>query len=210
MQVLIALHCPYNAATPVLDTLSRLLLLPYAVLAALPIQDSLQRPAGTTSCLLQLAMNCSSHHTASTCAAAACRLAIAMKPSEARKLLVTAAARQHVRAVSKLAASSGCVQHMNAQTVETVLQELLAVALTQRTCGHGQGDEVLAVLNLPAAAELDEAAISRLHTALCRTVRCNGCRIRRGARVGALLHLPNAQQLRREHTRCTRARARQQ
>jgi hypothetical protein len=55
-------------------------------------------PAATAACLRQLAMNCSSHATA---AAAAYQLP-PMKPSQARKLVVTAAARQHAQVVVHL------------------------------------------------------------------------------------------------------------
>jgi hypothetical protein len=103
--------------------------------------------------MLQLAMKCSSHGVA---VEAARRLPQQLEVKEARTLLSTAAARQHVEAVLVMISQQAVQEHIDAVTLE----ELLAHLCSSDSC-------VEALLKLRAAAELqDQAALRLLNAAV--------------------------------------------
>jgi hypothetical protein len=98
--------------------------------------------------VLQLAMNCSKPSTA---AAAASRMPALLQPDVVRRLLVTAATRQHTAAVHHMVALPAMQQHLNAATLEAMLLQLL------------RHDGCINVLcQLPVAAELSTDAVTQL------------------------------------------------
>ncbi|KAF6258854.1 hypothetical protein COO60DRAFT_1075045 [Scenedesmus sp. NREL 46B-D3] len=102
-------------------------------------------PDGDAAALLQLAMNCSNPATA---AAAASHLPEELEAGAARRLLLTAAARQHTEAVQQMTDLPFMQQHIDADTLEAVLRQLLA-----------QGDCVQQLCRLPAAVQLSSEAV---------------------------------------------------
>uniref|UniRef100_A0A383VCX7 Uncharacterized protein n=1 Tax=Tetradesmus obliquus TaxID=3088 RepID=A0A383VCX7_TETOB len=94
----------------------------------------IRMPADEAAALLQLALNCSNPATAiaaalhvpATAAAAARRMPALLVPSVARKLLLTAATRHHTAAVLHMVGLASMQQHINADTREAMLAQLLA------------------------------------------------------------------------------------
>uniref|UniRef100_A0A383VP62 Uncharacterized protein n=1 Tax=Tetradesmus obliquus TaxID=3088 RepID=A0A383VP62_TETOB len=87
------------------------------------------QPHLTTPDLLQLAMNCIFLSTAAAAGVAARSLPADLEPQLLRKLLSTVARRQHANAASYMLGLRLVQQHMNAPTLEVLLQMLIAVAL---------------------------------------------------------------------------------
>jgi hypothetical protein len=88
-----------------------------------------EAPAGAAVAgLLQLAMNSSSNTAAQ---AAAYHIPAQLEPAVARKLLTTAALRQHVSAVQHMAGLAVVQQHIDATALQSCLQELLAPSSLQ-------------------------------------------------------------------------------
>jgi hypothetical protein len=93
-------------------------------------------------------MNCSNPGTAE---AAAYRIPDQIEPAAARKLLLTAAARQHTAAVQHMIGLPVLQQHVDADTLEATLTLLLgSLATMQQLCV------------LPAAGQLSSEAVVRL------------------------------------------------
>jgi hypothetical protein len=82
-------------------------------------------PEEDATALLQLAMNCSNPSTAT---AAAHRLPEQLEAAAARKLLLTAAARHHTAAVEHMIYLPVTGQHIDADTVEGMMTQLLPQA----------------------------------------------------------------------------------
>jgi hypothetical protein len=93
-------------------------------------------------------MNCSNP---STVKAAAHQLPEQLDASAARKLLLTAAARQHTVAVQQMIGLPVAVQHIDATTLEGMIAQLLP---------HAGCLELLCAM--PAAAQLSSEAAARL------------------------------------------------
>jgi hypothetical protein len=135
---------------------TRLLLL---LLPPLQMQDTIWLPAEGCTPLLQLAINCSSARTAN--AAAVCLPTLEclgpelLQPTVARKLLVTAATRQHTAALMCMAELPIMRQQIDAATLEAVIRQLLK---------HEQCVEALCAL--PAAAQLSSDTIAGLLVAV--------------------------------------------
>jgi hypothetical protein len=120
-------------------------------------------------------MNCSSPATA---AAAARRLPENFTPEVARKLLLTAATRQHTEVLEMMIKLPAVQQHIDVPTLEPVLQLLIAKAKA--------GCAVL-LLELPAAAQLPSDAVCRL----LQIAALQGA----GHVAAQLCRLPGAQQM---------------
>jgi hypothetical protein len=75
----------------------------------------------------------------------------------ARKLLLTAATRQHTAAMQRMLKLHYMRQHVDAATLEAVLKALLATILC-----HQDHDFVVQLCNLPAAAMLTLQAVTAL------------------------------------------------
>jgi hypothetical protein len=118
-----------------------------------------QLPAGVTMAeLLQLAMNSSSHAVAE---AVAHHVPAELEPETVRRLLVTAAARRHDRAVQHLTNLAVVTQQLDTPTIVSTLQELVAAASQQTS----QSEWLLCierVCALDAAAQLGSAAVAQL------------------------------------------------
>uniref|UniRef100_A0A383VKT1 Uncharacterized protein n=1 Tax=Tetradesmus obliquus TaxID=3088 RepID=A0A383VKT1_TETOB len=124
-------------------------------------------PAADAPALLQLAMNCSNwvpataaaqRVTAKAAAATTRGMTALLQPDVARKLLLTAAARQHTVAVHHMVNLEVMQQHINEDTLEGMLVHLLR----QHGC-------VEVLLQLPAAAQLSTDAVLRLLLAAVKT-----------------------------------------
>jgi hypothetical protein len=97
------------------------------------LQDLNALSAETAGTVLQLAMNCSKPSTAAAAAysiadataAAARSLPAILQPAVARRLLLTAATRQHTEAVQQMVALPLLQQHLDAATLEEMLRQLL-------------------------------------------------------------------------------------
>ncbi|KAF6251406.1 hypothetical protein COO60DRAFT_1560445 [Scenedesmus sp. NREL 46B-D3] len=114
----------------------------------------IELPAEDGGALLQLALNCSNPDTAT---AAARRMPALLEPGVARSLLLTAATRQHSKAVKHMVGLAVVQQHMHAELLETVLSELL------ESCQNCRGMLCLyALCELPAAATLSSDAAMKL------------------------------------------------
>jgi hypothetical protein len=109
--------------------------------------------------VLQLAMNCSTSSTAAVAASripycadsAAYRMPEILQPAVARRLLLTAATRQHTEAVCGMVALPVMQQHLDAATLEVMPRQLL------------RHDWCIRLLcQLPVAAELSTDAVTRL------------------------------------------------
>jgi hypothetical protein len=162
-------------------------------------------PAG----LLQLEVN--SHSQDVAAAVVASLLPAQLGPEEARKLLLTAAVRQHDGIVSSLMQHPGVVQHIDAATVEAAVSKLLAWRVEAARDGLLQY-MLAAVCSMPASSQLGADALERLlHSAI-------GLEMHSSAVVFKLIQLPAAQQLssstvaaclqvsvRQGNTDCTRA-----
>jgi hypothetical protein len=96
--------------------------------------------AGHTAALLQLALNCSNSATAE---AGVRHLPEQLEAGAARKLLLTAAARQHTGSVRSMLSLPGMQQHIDADTLMTMLVQLLP-----------HSDCVLCLSMLPAGQQL--------------------------------------------------------
>jgi hypothetical protein len=154
-----------------------------AAAAVFAAQARARLPRGGAADLLQLALNCSSTaaagtavgHLPATAAAAARRLPELLEPDVARRLLVTAATRQHTAAVENMVTLAYMQQPIDAGTLEAMLVGLLE---------HNACLSVL--IRLPAAAQLSsEDVIRLLLTAAAREAVLSVCVLRR---------LPAAQQ----------------
>uniref|UniRef100_A0A383V733 Uncharacterized protein n=1 Tax=Tetradesmus obliquus TaxID=3088 RepID=A0A383V733_TETOB len=108
------------------------------------VEGPLKLPPEHTASLLQLAMNCSRPETA---AAAARRLPGALEPEFARKLLVTAATRQHAEVVQGMMQRAAVLQHVDAPTLEPVLCGMIK--------DGGHAGFVSTLCDLPAAAQFE-------------------------------------------------------
>jgi hypothetical protein len=82
----------------------------------------------TVTGLLQLAMNSSSHTAVE---AAACHIPAQLEPEAARKLLTTAALRQHFSTVQHVAGLAVMRRHADAATLQSVLMDLVTRASTR-------------------------------------------------------------------------------
>jgi hypothetical protein len=89
---------------------------------------------------------------AAEAAAAALKFPAAHVPDVARKLLLTAATRGHAAAVQTLASCTIVQQHLDARTVEVVLEQLF----------KGFYFWFLRMCEVPLASQLDSAAVARL------------------------------------------------
>jgi hypothetical protein len=170
----------------------RLLLhLPYPV-----VQDHVGLPAEGGEALLQLAVNCSDPDTAAAAAAripvtveaAARRLPALLQPEVARKLLITAATRQHIAALQHLATLAVMREHMDAATLEDVLRQLL------KGFDHERFDCFGILCKAPEAAQLNSEAVQLL---LLTAVHESSC-----AAVLWLCRLPAARQLSSGQVEC--------
>jgi hypothetical protein len=137
-----------------------LLLLPPLLLPHL--QAQVQLPAEGGAALLQLAFNCSNPQTAAaavghlpvTAKAVALDMPDLLDPDAARRLLLTAAIRQHAEAVRTMVRLTCLSQHLEDATVlEAMLRQLL----------HCKGSVVsIEVMFLPAVDQLSSDAVLRL------------------------------------------------
>jgi hypothetical protein len=127
-----------------------------------------QLPAGNLAALLQLAMNGSSHATAE---AAVGYMPAQLEPASVRRLLLTAALREHDSAVQKIAGSTVVKQHVDTPTVHRTLQELVQRAAPDMWSFWQEHVDQLrnsnelsieAVCTLPAAAALGSDAVAQL------------------------------------------------
>jgi hypothetical protein len=131
--------------------------------------------------LLQLGMNCTVRNQGSTTAAehatstAVSRLPAVLQPGTARRLMKTAADRQHP-AASALASSSAVLEHVDAATLASVLAHM-----------HGTSPGVHRLCATPAAGQLDSQAVMQL---LLTAVKRDD-----SAMVAVLVLLPSADQL---------------
>jgi hypothetical protein len=119
------------------------------------LQDTL--PAETAVTVLQLAMNCSKPPTALSAAfripyavaSAARDMPAILQPTVARRLLLTAATRQHGAAVAYMISLPAMLHHLDAATLEAMLR--LGLRGNNRT-----------LCQLPAAAELSTDTVTQL------------------------------------------------
>jgi hypothetical protein len=171
-----------------------LLLLPL-LLPPLQLQDTIWLPAEGHAALLQLAINCSSARTANAAAVCLptteCLGPELLQPTVARKLLVTAATRQHTAAVVYMAELPLMQQQIDATTLEAVIRQLPE---------HEQC--VQALCALPAAVQLSSDTIAGLllavlHATTFSGTYCWGAEVASAA--GHLCKLPAAQQLSSKH-----------
>jgi hypothetical protein len=105
-------------------------------------------PAEGAGAVLQLAMNC---RKSSTAAAAARRMPELLEPDVPRRLLVTAARRQHTAAMCRMVPLHAMLQHLDAATLEAMLRQLLRHDARIRT-----------LCQLPVAAELSTDTVTQL------------------------------------------------
>jgi hypothetical protein len=116
-------------------------------------------PAGVTMAeLLQLAMNSSSHAVAE---ATAHHMPAQLESDVVRRLLVTAATRRHHGAVQHLTHLAVVAQQLDAATIASTLQELVAAASHQTS----QSERLLSIkrlCELDAAAQLGSDAVAQL------------------------------------------------
>jgi hypothetical protein len=123
-------------------------------------------------------MNCSNPATAK---AAAYRLPEQLKAVTARKLLLTAASRQHVAVTQHMIRLPVTVQHIDANTLEAMIAQLLACWRVEAAACI----ELLCVM--PAAAQLSSEAAARL--------LLEGLRQIQPVPIGQLWNLAGAQQM---------------
>jgi hypothetical protein len=116
-------------------------------------------PAETAVAVLQLAMNCSNSATAAAAASripllvasTATDLPAILQPVVARRLLLTAATRQHAEAVACMVALPAIAEHLDAATLGVMLRQLLR----HDAC-------ITKLCQLPVAAELSTNAVTQL------------------------------------------------
>jgi hypothetical protein len=163
----------------------------------------------TVTGLLQLAMNSSSHTAVE---AAACHIPAQLEPEAARKLLTTAALRQHFSTVQHVAGLAVMRRHADAATLQSVLMDLVTRASTRDVWLNGDDDDgelqsltdahyaqydiqrslcVGAVCAMPAAAQLGADRLAQVLLAGVQSREAKNC-IRR------LCRLPAAHQLSRD------------
>lgn len=128
--------------------------------------------------LLQLAANCSNPATATF---AVGRLPAIMRPDAVRKLLVTAALRQHVVAVGEISGQPAIHQHIDVATLEIVLLLMLKARYAWATTW----DTLLGIE--PAASQLSSDTVAHLLLAAVQR--------RANALAMQLCRLPAAQQM---------------
>lgn len=115
--------------------------------------------------ILQLAMNSNRPAVAATAAAALQRLPSLLEPSLVRRLLVTAALRQHAEALQYLSALPGVQQHVDAATLQTMLMQLVT---------HADNSSYVQLLRRfpAAAAQLASCTVAELLKAAVERGRC--------------------------------------
>jgi hypothetical protein len=130
--------------------------------------------------ILQLAMNSNRPAVAATAAAALQRLPSLLEPSLVRRLLVTAALRQHAEALQYLSALPGVQQHVDAATLQTMLMQLVT---------HADNSSYVQLLRRfpAAAAQVGSIIIAEVLQAAIERGRC--------VWVQQLCKLPGAQWL---------------
>jgi hypothetical protein len=132
------------------------------VLLLLCLQAHAQLSAEGGAALLQLAFNCSNPQTVAaavghlpvTAAATALDMPKLLEPNVARRLLLTAATKQHKEALEQMVQLGYLQQHVDATVLEAMLGQLLK---------HRDGVECSeALLRLPTAEQLSSNAVLRL------------------------------------------------
>jgi hypothetical protein len=113
--------------------------------------------AGTDADLLQLAVNCNNGIVASAVTAASC--AEHLEADVACRLMLTAAVRQHVYAVWRLASSEVCKRQVDATTLEKLFHLMLhSLHYTGVLC------------DMPAAAQLSSEQVAQCCRRLCKAI----------------------------------------
>lgn len=161
-------HRPNCHCKPCLGTTARLLCL-HLSSDDVAMQGRQGPPPSAGVGLLQLAINSSSHSMASNAAAAAVRLPAAQAPDVARKLLVTAATRGHSDAVGRLGFAASVQQHLDAHTMERVLEQLMIAheprcfkVMCSLSAGRQLGSAAVANLLQTALQQGQQGCVDRL------------------------------------------------